>query len=357
MKEEQRRLLSRSRADMWGRRVHDGVDEAGRWWARRSTHSGAGGGTAVAGGFVLLVLLAVGLTRMIDGRAPSEPAAPPTYRAASAGETIRPAPLTVRIIDTETGEEVLVPLPPGSTVIAGEVVPNGSTRTTRPGGTATNGPGTGTTGTTSHGTSTTGNPTTSTSPPTTQDTPPPPKPRPRPRSAPPRPSRPPRPCRPPRRRTPCLRPPRPRGSLGKSVGRGQSFVGAARRTGPQSSLATDPAAPQAACKQLTRPSSIRTTAPGVDRPTSLTSRCCRYLATRAATTTLSRSASCWCRPRPSSWSPGPCPRRSTARGTTGPTCCDDPLNLRSTLPSHAARRRQSLGCQPTPVPCLTPERP
>jgi hypothetical protein len=127
-------------------------------------------GTAVAGGFVLLVLLAVGLTRMIDGRAASEPPAPPTYRAASAQVSPARIPPTARIIDPETGEEVLVPLPPGSTVIAREVAPIGSTGTTRPGGTATNRPGTGTTGTTSHGTSTTGNPTPSASPPTTQDT-------------------------------------------------------------------------------------------------------------------------------------------------------------------------------------------
>jgi hypothetical protein len=127
-------------------------------------------GTAVAGGFVLLVLLAVGLTRMIDGRAGGEPPAPPTYRAGSAQVSPARIPPTARIIDTETGEEVLVPLPPGSTVIAREVAPIGSTGTTRPGGTATNRPGTGTTGTTSHGTSTTGNPITSTSPPTTQDT-------------------------------------------------------------------------------------------------------------------------------------------------------------------------------------------
>jgi hypothetical protein len=127
-------------------------------------------GTAVAGGFVLLVLLAVGLTRMIDGRAASEPPAPPTYRAASAQVSPARIPPTARIIDPETGEEVLVPLPPGSTVIAREVAPIGSTGTTRPGGTATNRPGTETTGTTSHGTSTTGNPTPSASPPTTQDT-------------------------------------------------------------------------------------------------------------------------------------------------------------------------------------------
>jgi hypothetical protein len=151
-------------------------------------------GTAIAGAFVLLVLLAVGLTRMIDGRFASELTAPPTYRTASArddptsskccrtfpessrtGEITRPAPVTARIIDPDTGEEVLVPLPPGSTVIDGEVVPIGSsgttgsggTATTGSGGTATTGPGTGTTGTTSPGTP---NPTTSTSPPTTQDT-------------------------------------------------------------------------------------------------------------------------------------------------------------------------------------------
>lgn len=155
-------------------------------------------GTAIAGAFVLLVLLAVALTRMIDGRAAIELTESPTYRTASArddptsskkccrtspeptrtGETTRPAPVTARIIDPETGEEVLVRLPPGSTVIDGEVVPIGSsgttgsgdTATTGTGGTATTGPGTGTTGTTSPGTSPTGNTTTSTSPPTTQAT-------------------------------------------------------------------------------------------------------------------------------------------------------------------------------------------
>jgi hypothetical protein len=173
----------------WARRVHDGrVTLGGGGPDNRRTQAQVG--TAIAGGFVLLVLLAVGLTRMIDGRAASELVAPPSYRAASArtsparippsqpamavsftrnGEIIRAAPVMARIIDTETGEEVLVPLPPGSTVIDGEVVPIGSTGTTRAGGTATTGPGTGTTGTTSHGTSTTANPTT-TSPPTTQDT-------------------------------------------------------------------------------------------------------------------------------------------------------------------------------------------
>jgi hypothetical protein len=144
------------------------VKLGGGWPEDRRTQAQVG--TAVAGGFVLLVLLAVGLTRMIDGRAASAPPAPPTYRAASAQTPPARIPPTARIIDTETGEEVLVPLPPGSTVITREVAPIGSTGTTRPGGTATNRPGTGTTGTTSHGTSTTGIPTPSASPPTTQDT-------------------------------------------------------------------------------------------------------------------------------------------------------------------------------------------
>jgi hypothetical protein len=78
------------------------------------------------------------------------------------GAIIRPAPTTARIIDPDTGEEVVVPLPPGSTVVDGEVVPIGSTGTTRPGSTGTTRPGTGTTG----GPGTTGSPTTQ--PPTTQ---------------------------------------------------------------------------------------------------------------------------------------------------------------------------------------------
>jgi hypothetical protein len=45
-----------------------------------------------------------------------------------------------RIIDPETGDEVLVVLPAGSTVVNGEVVPIGSTATTRLGGTATTEP-------------------------------------------------------------------------------------------------------------------------------------------------------------------------------------------------------------------------
>jgi hypothetical protein len=100
---------------------------------------------------------------------PSQPAIPVSFT--SSGEVIRPTALRARIIDPETGEDVVVPLPPGTTVVDGEVVPVGTTVTTRPGGTATTGPGTGTTGTTSGGTPTTGPPTTqppTTQPPTTQ---------------------------------------------------------------------------------------------------------------------------------------------------------------------------------------------
>jgi hypothetical protein len=93
---------------------------------------------------------------------PSQPAIPVSFSAS--GEVVRPAPATARIIDPETGEEVVIPLPPGTTVIDGEVVPVESTGTTRPGSTATTSPGTVTTGTTQP--STTEPPTTQ--PPTTQ---------------------------------------------------------------------------------------------------------------------------------------------------------------------------------------------
>jgi hypothetical protein len=95
---------------------------------------------------------------------PSQPAIAVSFTRS--GEIIRPAPVRARIIDPQTGEEVLVLLPPGSTVVNGEVVPIGTTGTTPSGGTATTSPGTGTTGTT-EGSATTQVPTT-TSPPTTQ---------------------------------------------------------------------------------------------------------------------------------------------------------------------------------------------
>jgi hypothetical protein len=132
------------------------------------------------------VVLAVGLARMSSGSG-KELAAPPIQRTASdgdygpttippsqpavvvsfskTGEIIRSAPVIARIIDPETGEEVLVPLPPGSTVVNGEVVPIGSTGSSVGVAAATR-PGTGTTGTTD-GSSTTKIPTT-TQPPATQ---------------------------------------------------------------------------------------------------------------------------------------------------------------------------------------------
>jgi hypothetical protein len=102
---------------------------------------------------------------------PSQPAIAMSF--SRTGEIIRPAPSTARIIDPETGEEVLVPLPPGSTVVDGQVVPIGSTGTSGPGGSGTSGPGgtTGTTGRPSTITPTTQPPTTeppTTEPPTTE---------------------------------------------------------------------------------------------------------------------------------------------------------------------------------------------
>jgi hypothetical protein len=99
---------------------------------------------------------------------PSQPAVAVSF--SRTGAIIRPAPSTARIIDPDTGEEVVVPLPPGSTVVDGEVVPIGSTGTTRPGSTGTTKPGTGTTGpttTTTAPTTTTTAPTTTTEPTTT----------------------------------------------------------------------------------------------------------------------------------------------------------------------------------------------
>jgi hypothetical protein len=158
-----------------------------RTGGQETRHTQALVGTLIAGTFVFL---AIGLARMSndgsvagdgldasssqrtaangdehrDGISPSQPAVPVSFT--SGGEIIRPAPVRARIIDPETGEEVLVDLPPGSTVVDGEVVPIGSTGTSSPGGTATTSPGTGTTGTTSGGSPSTAPPTTE--PPTTQ---------------------------------------------------------------------------------------------------------------------------------------------------------------------------------------------
>jgi hypothetical protein len=102
---------------------------------------------------------------------PSQPAVAVSFTRT--GAIIRPAPSTARIVDPDTGEDVVVPLPPGSTVVDGEVVPIGSTGTTRPGSTATTRPGSGTTRpttTTTEPTTTTTGPTTTTTEPTTTTT-------------------------------------------------------------------------------------------------------------------------------------------------------------------------------------------
>jgi hypothetical protein len=109
---------------------------------------------------------------------PSQPAVAVSF--SRTGAIIRSAPSTARIVDPDTGEDVVVPLPPGSTVVDGEVVPIGSTGTTRPGsgttgttgGPTTTAPTTTTTGptTTTEPTTTTTDPTTTTTDPTTTTT-------------------------------------------------------------------------------------------------------------------------------------------------------------------------------------------
>jgi hypothetical protein len=102
---------------------------------------------------------------------PSQPAVAVSFTRT--GAIVRPAPSRARIVDPDTGEDVVIPLPPGSTVVDGEVVPIGSTGTTRPGSTATTRPGSGTTRpttTTTGPTTTTTGPTTTTTEPTTTTT-------------------------------------------------------------------------------------------------------------------------------------------------------------------------------------------
>jgi hypothetical protein len=110
-----------------------------------------------------------------DGRPaeipPSQPAVPVSF--GRSGEIIRPAPDKARIVDPDTGNDVVIPLPPGATVVDGQVVSagGGSTSTTRPGTTGSTAPGDGSTGTTSGRSPVTQPPTTeppTTEPPTTQ---------------------------------------------------------------------------------------------------------------------------------------------------------------------------------------------
>jgi hypothetical protein len=130
---------------------------AGLSWMSNDSGGGEADETAAGTG----VPAAVNENREPDEVAPSQPAGVVSF--SPSGEIIRQVPVTARIIDPETGEEVLVPLPAGFTVDDGEVVPIGTGTTVRP-GSPTTGPGTGTTGTTSQP------PTTSptTEPPTTE---------------------------------------------------------------------------------------------------------------------------------------------------------------------------------------------
>ena len=71
---------------------------------------------------------------------PSQPATPVLF--GPGGEILRPDPVRARVVD-ESGEEVLVPLSPNTTVdtVTGEIVPTTTATTGRPGSTATTRPG------------------------------------------------------------------------------------------------------------------------------------------------------------------------------------------------------------------------
>ncbi len=104
-----------------------------------------------------------------DGRAvdvpPSQPATAVSFGVN--GQILRPDPVRARIVD-ESGVEVLVTLPPNTTVdmVTGEIVPRPPGSTTRPGGTpSTTRPG-GTSSTTDGSSSTTQPETTTTTAPT-----------------------------------------------------------------------------------------------------------------------------------------------------------------------------------------------
>ena len=164
-----------------------GVADDKRRWERHFVH-GSSGETLLA---AVIFAVAMGFTWInhsgndsVELAAPSsqssEEGAPTTIPLSQpaiavsftkTGEITRPAPTTARIIDPETGEEVVVPLPPGSTVVDGQVVPIGSSGASGTGGTGTTRPGTGTSGGTPTSPPTTRPPTTlppTTEPPTTE---------------------------------------------------------------------------------------------------------------------------------------------------------------------------------------------
>jgi hypothetical protein len=114
---------------------------------------------------------------------PSQPAVAVSF--GGAGEILRPDPVRARIVD-DSGQEVIVPLAPNTTVdtVTGEIVPRSTTTTRRPGTTPTTRRTTTTDGTTAptdpttttasttttQATTTTEEPTTTTEEPTTTET-------------------------------------------------------------------------------------------------------------------------------------------------------------------------------------------
>jgi hypothetical protein len=122
-------------------------------------HSGGGDRTDLAAPLARRSADAAGKSGKASEIPPSQPAVPVSFGAG--GELIRPAPDTARIIDPTTGLEVVVTLPPGATVVDGQVVPAGSgdtaptTGSTNGGGTVTTGPAAGSTSTTAGGTTST----------------------------------------------------------------------------------------------------------------------------------------------------------------------------------------------------------
>lgn len=89
----------------------------------------------------LAVPTAGGITLPVDDEGhpvevpPSQPATPVSF--GPGGEVLRPDPVRARVID-ESGQEVVVPLSPGTTVdeVTGEIVHRTTTPTTRPAGTS-----------------------------------------------------------------------------------------------------------------------------------------------------------------------------------------------------------------------------
>ena len=180
-----RRPPGAGRLARWSAALHDDgvtLGEGGSVGAPTpSPYVGAG---VIAAGLVMLVVGVVYLNRTdepprltmptsdgvtlptdSDGRTvdvpPSQPAG--VVHLGADGSVLRPDPVRARIVDRETGIEILITLPPNTTIdaITGEVIP-------RPPGTS--GPTTVTTGpTTTSGPGTTGNPTTTGAPTTTDE--------------------------------------------------------------------------------------------------------------------------------------------------------------------------------------------